>query len=268
MPRRPKPKTRRANIIAGSRMKASLNILCGERHATSAPGIPGTETVSTEQGNKGSDEKHDDEGSGEEKHDDKDSEEKPGNESDPIIPMEDIANAQKLISDAHGGTQEAQDTAIDEAIRKLYPYAPRDGQRSTLRHLIYTRKDLILIAKTSFGKSMILQAVSILIQKSITIVILPLNEIGKEQATYITRIGGRPCLLNADTISEALLDKLKQQRFTHVLLSPELAVGKRFRDVAIHPAFKQHLCMVVIDEAHLVSQWGKSFRILSTGRNS
>jgi hypothetical protein len=41
-------------------------------------------------------------------------------------------------------------------------------------------RDLILIAKTSFGKSIVLQSVSALLYGSITIVILPLIEIGKE----------------------------------------------------------------------------------------
>jgi hypothetical protein len=58
---------------------------------------------------------------------------------------------------------EEQETATYEAIRLLYPYAPRDGQVEALYHLIYRREDLILIARTSFGKSMILQAVSVLL---------------------------------------------------------------------------------------------------------
>jgi hypothetical protein len=73
-----------------------------------------------------------------------------------------------------------QNSAIDKAVSILYLYSPRKGQRDALRHLIYRRKDLILtIAKTSFGKSMTLQAVSILMQKSITLVILSLDQIGK-----------------------------------------------------------------------------------------
>jgi hypothetical protein len=54
-------------------------------------------------------------------------------------------------------------------MKLLYPYPPRQGQRDALGQLIYKRKDLILIAKTSFGKSMVLQAASTL---SITVVVL------------------------------------------------------------------------------------------------
>jgi hypothetical protein len=46
---------------------------------------------------------------------------------------------------------------------------------------------------------MILQAVSCLLSKSITLVILPLDRIGTEQAEYISRLGGRPCFQHIDS---------------------------------------------------------------------
>jgi superfamily II DNA helicase RecQ len=114
--------------------------------------------------------------------------------------------------------------------------------------------------KTSFGKSMILQAVSILIRKSVTVVVLPLDQIGQEQAEYITCIGGRPCFLNADTISARVLADIQGGKYTHVLISPKLAIGDKFHATAIDLIFKEQLGLVVVDEAHLVLQWGRDFR--------
>src|SRR5690242_17575188 len=102
---------------------------------------------------------------------------------------------------------------------------------------------------------MILQAVSLLIHKSITVVVLPLDQIGLEQTEYITRIGGRPLFLNADTISMNVLTDIQNGKYTHVLISPELAISDKSHATAIHPVFKERLRLVVIDEAHLVSQW-------------
>jgi hypothetical protein len=41
---------------------------------------------------------------------------------------------------------------------------------------------------------MILQAMSILRRKSLTVVVIPLDQIGAEQATVIKRIGGEPLI--------------------------------------------------------------------------
>lgn len=171
-----------------------------------------------------------------------------------------ILQAQKLIRDAIGKNKDEQTQAIKEAIRKLYPYYPRQGQIQALRQLVYFRKDLILIAQTSFGKSMILQAVSLLLAKSITLVIIPLDRIGTEQTKYIEDIGGRPCFLNGETFSSRLLEEIKAGKFTHILLSPELAISDKFCQTAIHSSFQERLALVVVDEVHLVMQWGKDFR--------
>jgi hypothetical protein len=116
--------------------------------------------------------------------------------------------AQGIIRGAQTRGKTDQNAAIIAAIEELYNFPPRDGQREALRQLIFLRKDMILIAKTSFGKSMILQAVSLLIEKTITLFLLPLNQIGIEQAEYITSLGGRPCFLNTDTITAELLGEV------------------------------------------------------------
>jgi superfamily II DNA helicase RecQ len=43
-------------------------------------------------------------------------------------------------------------------------------------------------------------------------------------------------------------------------MSPELAVSDKLRTVLTAVAFKPQLALVAVDEAHLVSQWGKHFR--------
>ncbi|KAF5861249.1 hypothetical protein ETB97_000441 [Aspergillus alliaceus] len=81
-----------------------------------------------------------------------------------------VLHAQKLISDGIDKSKDEQNEAIKQVIRELLPYSPREGQLQAPRQLVYLRKDLFLIAKTSFGKSMILQTVSLLLAKSITLV--------------------------------------------------------------------------------------------------
>ena len=176
-----------------------------------------------------------------------------------IVPADQVAWAQRIIAGTEGVEEVEQNRAIEEAIQLLYPYPPHKGQHDALQQLIYKQKDLILIAMTSFGKSMILQALSVLTCKSTTVVVLLLDQIGQEQAKYITCIGGRPCFLNADTISTKVLADIQNGKYTHILISPELAIGDKFHAMAINPVFKEQLSLVIIDEAHLVSQWGRGF---------
>ncbi|KAJ5109556.1 hypothetical protein N7532_002201 [Penicillium argentinense] len=171
-----------------------------------------------------------------------------------------VVKAQKIIREAEEKGEKEQNAAIIAAIEGIYTFSPWDGQREALRHLVFLRKDMILIAKTSFGKSMLLQAVSLLLEKAITLIVLPLNQIGIEQTEYIRNLGGRPCFLNVDTISAELLEAVKAAKYTHVLLSPELAIGDKFHAVATHPRFRERLRLVAVDEAHLVAHWGRAFR--------
>ena len=116
-------------------------------------------------------------------------------------------------------------------------------------------RDLILIAKTSFGKSVLLQAPSIIVPDSISLVILPLDKIGEEQYDKIERFpGATPCLVNQNTITPALLDDIRAGKYTHVLMGPEQVLSKEFRKVIRDPNFQRRLTMVAIDKAHLISQ--------------
>lgn len=73
------------------------------------------------------------------------------------ITADEVKEVQEIIASACSKDREAQEEAINDAICRLYPYRPHDGQRESLHCLIYQRKVLILVAKTSFGKSMMLR---------------------------------------------------------------------------------------------------------------
>ncbi|KAI5309666.1 hypothetical protein KEM55_002704, partial [Ascosphaera atra] len=101
----------------------------------------------------------------------------------------------------HVGRVEAElhENAIALAVSLVFVYWPRDAQIDAIVQVLYEKKDMILIAKTAFGKSTVLQSVSLLQQGSATPVILPLDRIGNEQEAKIQNPGGKPFFLNKAT---------------------------------------------------------------------
>ncbi len=86
---------------------------------------------------------------------------------------------------------------------------------------------------------------------------MPLTRVGQGQYEKLRQLKGcRPCLLTRKTACPSLFEGIRAGRYTHILLSPELAVSRGFHDVCIDPQFRQRVALVTIDEAHLISQWG------------
>lgn len=131
---------------------------------------------------------------------------------------------------------------------------PRPEQVRTLRRLIFAQSDVLLIARTGFGRSLIFHANSILTSK-ITIQPIPLTKLGDEQLANIRRFtGAKPCLVDAKTRSEErrMLDRIAAGHYTHVLLEPEQASSRPFRRILRETEFQARVGLLAIDECHLV----------------
>jgi hypothetical protein len=136
-------------------------------------------------------------------------------------------------------------------------HEPRDEQVDALHSMVFEKKDLLLVARTGFGKSIIFQAFSIL-ARAITLQIIPLSKLGEQQVEDIRRLEGtRPCLLSYESkrAEKKLLDQIEEGQYTHVLLGPEQASSRPFRKILCNAAFRSRVGLVAIDECHLVEQW-------------
>ena len=134
---------------------------------------------------------------------------------------------------------------------------PKDAQVRILRRMIYGRGDVLCIARTGFGKSLIFHAYSILTGK-ITLQIIPLSKLGDEQFQDIKKLdGARPCLVTAESkkSEKDLVSRIKRGEFTHILLGPEQASSKTFRQALKSPELQRMVGLVAIDECHLIKQW-------------
>jgi hypothetical protein len=86
---------------------------------------------------------------------------------------------------------------IRSALSVVYggSFYAKDAQVASIRKLIYDSSDLILAAPADFPKGPIIQAVSILRRNTTSIILIPSNNMAKEQSRKIDQIGGRSLLL-------------------------------------------------------------------------
>lgn len=95
-----------------------------------------------------------------------------------------------------------------------------------------------------------------------TLQITPLTKLGEEQMQSISRIpSASPCLLSSETkrTDRDVFNGIRTNKFSHILMSPEQALCKDFKDILLLPAVQMKIALVVVDECNLVTQW-KHFR--------
>ena len=171
-----------------------------------------------------------------------------------VISADQMIQTQRIIVNAEEENHTKQNKMIEKAIQLLYSYSSCEDQHNALRQLIYEQEDLILIAKISFEKSMILQTVFILKDKFIILILLSLIQIEVKQTKYITCINETLFFLNINIISKKILADIQNEKYTHVLTSFKLTLSNKFQIIIINSAFKKQLDLVIIDEVHLISE--------------
>ena len=83
---------------------------------------------------------------------------------------------------AHHSLRIPKIECLPETLRRVFGYEPREEQLEAIKTLSIDQEDLILIARTNFGKSMVFQSVPIL-RGGICLMIMPLNLLEMDQAS-------------------------------------------------------------------------------------
>lgn len=175
-----------------------------------------------------------------------------------------LAELKSLVEDARAcADARLQTRVIESCLRRILSYErldviePRPEQIRTLFRLIYGKGDVLLIARTGFGKSIIFHAYTIL-TGLITLQLIPLSKLGDEQLADIRRYPGTsPCLVDSRTKAgeDKLLKGIAKGEYTHVLLGPEQASSRSFRKILRTIGLQAKFGLVALDEVHLVVDW-------------